>query len=139
MMVVTGVNDQGEKCLLAIGPDTRESTHRWQSLLHWLAGRGLAIPCLTVADGVNGFWAALTKLFPETRPQCCVVHKIRNVLSCLPGCRCARAKKDFNEIWAAPTHQGPSAPRGASARARSGFWAPMIFPGSAGARSAQPA
>jgi transposase-like protein len=41
--------------------------------------RGLRAPRLAVADGANGFWAALSAKHPEAAQQRCWLHKIRNV------------------------------------------------------------
>ncbi len=65
MLVVIGIDDQDKKSLLAIEPDTGESAHSWQRLLHLLAERGLAPPRWTVSDDATGFWAALERVFPQ--------------------------------------------------------------------------
>ena len=50
-----------------------------------------------------GFWAALRKVFGETREQRCWVHKTANVLNNLPKSVQPKAKADLHEIWQAET------------------------------------
>jgi transposase-like protein len=59
-LVVIGVDERGNKRLLAIEEGYRESTQSWREVLLHLKARGLAIlPELAVGDGAMGFWAAL--------------------------------------------------------------------------------
>lgn len=56
-----------------------------------------------MGDGALGFWAALRKIFPDTREQRCWVHKTANVLNKLPRSMQPKAKADIHEIWQAET------------------------------------
>ena len=103
-LVVIGVNERGEKKLLAIEDGVRESKQSWREVLLALKGRGLAIPPrLAVGDGALGFWAAVREIYPETRPQRCWVHKTANVLNYLPKSLQPKAKAALHEIWMAET------------------------------------
>ena len=55
-------------------------------------------PVLAVGDGALGFWAALREVFPETRQQRCWVHKVVNVLDCLPKSAQPAARKALAQI-----------------------------------------
>jgi putative transposase len=80
-----GVNDRGEKHLLAIKDGVRESTQRWREVLLNLTTRGLtAAPPLAVGDGAVGFSAAWEEVFPHTQHQRWWMHKTMNVLNYLP-------------------------------------------------------
>jgi putative transposase len=57
-----------------------------------LRDRGLADPCLAVADGVLGLWSAVTEIFPTTREQRCWNHKVVNALDQVPKNKQAEAK-----------------------------------------------
>lgn len=71
-----------------------------------LRHRGLTVsPKLAVGDGAMGFWAALAKVFPQTRTQRCWVHKTANVLNKLPKSAQPKAKKALQEIWMAETRE----------------------------------
>lgn len=103
-LVVIGVNERGQKKLLAIEDGVRESKQSWREVLLALKGRGLAIPpSLAVGDGALGFWAALREIYPETRQQRCWVHKTANVLNYLPRALQPKAKAALHEIWMAET------------------------------------
>ncbi|MGH8399321.1 MAG: IS256 family transposase [Gammaproteobacteria bacterium] len=104
VLVVIGVNEQGEKQFLAIEDGVRESTQSWREVLVKLKDRGLKpAPKLAVGDGALGFWAALEEIYPETRTQRCWVHKTANVLNYLPKSLQPKAKQALQEIWMAPS------------------------------------
>jgi putative transposase len=101
---VIGVNERGQKKLLAIEDGVGESKQSWREVLLELKRRGLAIPPrLAVGDGALGFWAALREIYPETRQQRCWVHKTANVLNYLPKSLQPKAKAALHEIWMAET------------------------------------
>lgn len=103
-LAVIGVNERGQKKLLAIEDGVRESKQSWREVLLALKGRGLTIPPrLAVGDGALGFWAALREIYPETRQQRCWVHKTANVLNYLPRSLQSKAKAALHEIWMAET------------------------------------
>ena len=103
-LVVIGVNERGQKKLLALEDGVRESKQSWREVLLELKGRGLTIPPkLAVGDGALGFWAAVREIYPETRPQRCWVHKTANVLNYLPRSLQPKAKAALHEIWMAET------------------------------------
>jgi putative transposase len=103
-LVIIGVNERGQKKLLAIEDGVRESKQSWREVLLELKGRGLTIaPRLAVGEGALGFWAALREIYPETRPQRCWVHKTANVLNYLPKSLQPKAKAALHEIWMAET------------------------------------
>ncbi len=104
ILVVVGATPEGKKEVVAIGDGYRESEQSWRELLLDLKARGLTeAPKLAVGDGALGFWAALRKVFGETREQRCWVHKTANVLNYLPAGKQAKAKQALHEIWLAET------------------------------------
>jgi transposase-like protein len=104
LLVLMGATADGEKELIAVMDGYRESEQSWMELLLDLKQRGLTqVPKLAVGDGALGFWAALRKLFPETKEQRCWVHKTANVLNKLPRSVQPKAKADLHEIWQAET------------------------------------
>lgn len=105
LLVLIGVNERGEKKLLAVEAGFRESKDSWKAVLSDLAGRGLKAPVLAVGDGALGFWGALRELeeFRKTREQRCWFHKMSNVLNALPERLQAPAKKQLREMMTSPT------------------------------------
>ena len=100
-LVVIGVNECGEKRFLAIEDGIRESTQSWREVLLKLKSRGMNVPKLAIGDGAMGFWAALEEIYPKTRQQRCWMHKVMNVLNCLPKSAQAKAKQALHSIWQA--------------------------------------
>ena len=84
ILVVMGSDTQGEKHLVALDEAMSESETSWREILHDLKARGLRAPRLAIADGANGFWAALSAEYPDVAQQRCWLHKIRNVLDKVP-------------------------------------------------------
>lgn len=63
VLVVVGVNERGEKHLLAVEDGVRESTQSWRELLLDLKRRSLVeAPKLAVSAGATGFWGALEEV-----------------------------------------------------------------------------
>ena len=102
-LVVIGVNERGEKRLLAIEDGVRESTQSWREVLLKLKSRGMNAPELAIGDGAMGFWAALEEVYGGTVEQRCWMHKTMNVLNCLPKSVQAKAKQALHAIWQAET------------------------------------
>ncbi len=99
-----GATADGQKELIAVLDGYRESEQSWSELLLDLKQRGLTeAPKIAVGDGALGFWAALRKIFPETKEQRCWVHKTANVLNKMPKSVQPKAKSDIHEIWQAET------------------------------------
>jgi len=104
ILVVLGATPEGRKELVAVQDGLRESEQSWRELLLDLKARGLQEPPrLAVGDGALGFWAALRKVFGNTREQRCWVHKTANVLNYLPKGKQGKAKGMLHDIWMAET------------------------------------
>ena len=97
-LVIVGVRADGTKELVAVADGERESTESWAELLRDLRRRGMRAPVVAVGDGALGLWAALRDVFPATRHQRDWVHKVANVLGCLPAAVQAGARKALSEI-----------------------------------------
>jgi len=108
-LTVIGVDELGNKQLLAIEDGYRESTQSWREVLLKLQARGLDAPELAIGDGALGFWAALDEIYPGTKHQRCWVHKTANVLNKLPKSSQPKAKEALHEIWMAETRENAEA------------------------------
>jgi transposase-like protein len=97
-LVIVGVRADGIKELVSISDGQRESTQSWADVLRDLRRRGMRPPVLAVGDGALGFWAALRDVFPDTREARCWVHKVANVLNCLPKSAQPAARRALAEI-----------------------------------------
>src|SRR5512143_2163729 len=106
-LVMVGVRADGKKELVALADGHRESTVSWADLLRDCRRRGMRAPVLAVGDGALGFWAALREVFPETREQRDWVHKVVNVLDCLPKSAQPAARKALGQIRDAEDRDWP--------------------------------
>jgi transposase-like protein len=97
-LVIIGVRADGKKELVALTDGHRESTESWAGLLRDCKRRGMRAPVLAVGDGALGFWAALREVFPETKQQRDWVHKVMNVLDCVPKSAQPAARKALAQI-----------------------------------------
>ena len=104
LLVIMGATLDGQKELVALTDGMRESEISWMQLLLDIKERGLEKgPELAIGDGAMGFWAALTKVYPNTKWQRCWCHKTANVLNKLPKSLQSKAKSMLHEIWMAET------------------------------------
>jgi putative transposase len=97
-LVIIGVRADGKKELVALTDGHRESTESWAGLLRDCKRRGMRAPVLAIGDGALGFWAALREVFPETKQQRDWVHKVANILDCLPKSAQPAARKALAQI-----------------------------------------
>jgi putative transposase len=97
-LVIVGVRADGTKELVTVADGERESTQSWAELLRDLRRRGMRAPMVMVGDGALGLWRALEDVFPATRHQRDWVHKVANVLACLPKAVQAGARKALAQI-----------------------------------------
>jgi putative transposase len=106
LLVLMGATTEGKKELIAVVDGYRESEQSWYELLIDLKQRGLSIsPKLAVGDGALGFWAAIRKVFPDTREQRCWVHKTANILNRMPRSVQPKAKDAIHQIWMSETRE----------------------------------
>lgn len=99
VLVVHGINRQGQRVLLAVALGGRESTDSWKGVLHDLVERGLRAPLLVISDGNPGLLRAISEVWPEVPRQRCVVHRLRNVLARVPRRRQGEVKKALHRIF----------------------------------------
>lgn len=103
MLVVIGVDTEGEKDLLAIEDAFGESAESWTALFESLRERGLKHVALLAADGAQGIWKAFSAVFPRAKQQRCWIHKMRNIEDKLPEKHRARTHERLSEAMMAQT------------------------------------
>jgi hypothetical protein len=89
--VAWGFTEQGERVLLSVMPEMRESHEDWLALGRDLIARGLGAPLLIVADGAPGLIKAVEQCWPASDRQRCCVHRARN-----PPARCRPPSADWH-------------------------------------------
>ena len=105
VLVMIGVNENGDKELLMVEEGYRESSETWAVLLRQMKEKGLVCPKLFIGDGSLGFWKAAKEVYPEAKSQRCWAHKIRNILAKLPKTLHSKAKSMVHEIYNAPDEE----------------------------------
>lgn len=104
ILVLIGVNEEGQKELIGIHDGVRESTLSWKEFLQNLKSRGMNVtPSLAIGDGALGFWSAIEEEFPKCRQQRCWVHKTANILDKMPKSVQPNVKRMIHEMYLSPT------------------------------------
>lgn len=80
ILIVSGLNELGERDILAIEAYPDESKESYLKLFKSLRKRGLECPQLIVSDGAAGLTTAMSEVLPETKWQHCKVHLVRKIL-----------------------------------------------------------
>jgi len=96
MLVAYGINQNGQRQLLAFLRTRGESQMDWESLLNDLYRRGLEGKSLQliITDGCPGLAAAIQTVYPRALHQRCWVHKMRNILEKV-------RQRDYDQVKAA--------------------------------------
>jgi putative transposase len=84
ILAVVGISTSGQREVLAFRVGDRENEQAWKDLFDDLKARGVQEIGLWVSDGNQAMLNAITKKFPTSARQRCVVHKMDNVLSYIP-------------------------------------------------------
>jgi transposase-like protein len=104
VLVVTGIDLEGKRNILAIEPMYEESTATYTELFENLKVRGLEKVWLVVSDAHKGLIKAIRESFVGCAWQRCKVHFMRNVLAHISG----RDKQSFagklKQIWLQPDY-----------------------------------
>jgi len=105
LLVVLGLNENGQKEPLAILEGYRESSESWGLALRDLKERGLTDPRLFIGDGALGLWAAIREVYPRADWQRCWCHKMRNVIGCYPKRLRGEVAIRLREMYGASTRE----------------------------------
>ena len=79
-----GVNLEGQKELLGLWISENERAKFWLQVLTELKNRGVEQPLIMCIGGLKGFPDAINTVFPQTRVQLCIIHRVRNSLRFVP-------------------------------------------------------
>ena len=105
LLVVIGVNNEGEKRYLALEAGYRESKESWAGVLRQIKGRGVKNPRLFIGDGNLGMWAAVSEVYPQAQEQLCWNHKMMNVIDCVSKKEQVAVKSYLNAMMYAESRQ----------------------------------
>ena len=99
ILTVLGVDQAGNKEVLALRACAEESKEGWLSILQDIRTRGATQVDLFVTDGHDGLLAAVSTLFTATPRQRCLVHKQRNILNAIPRREREEVQTELVGIW----------------------------------------
>jgi putative transposase len=92
LLVVIGVQKDGQKRFLALEPGYRESKESWALVLRQLKSRGVSAR-LFIGDGNLGLRAAVGEVYPQAEEQLCWNHKMLNVIDAVSHKEQAEVRK----------------------------------------------
>ncbi len=84
ILAVVGIDETGQRDVLAFCVGERENQQAWEDLLDNLKARGVQQVDLWITDGNQAMLNAIQKKFPAARRQRCIKHKMDNVLAYVP-------------------------------------------------------
>jgi len=99
ILAVVGIAENGERDVLAFSVGDRENEQVWKDLLEDLKQRGVKAIDLWVSDGNQAMLNAITKKFPDSARQRCVIHKMDNVLSYVPTKQQEQLKPELKALF----------------------------------------
>jgi len=97
VLVVIGVDEAGNKRLLALRLAVSEAATNWGGLIEDLTRRGLGSPGLLLCDGHKGLRCAI-KAWPEAKVQPCTQHKRENLKAACPAHARPELLRDYAAI-----------------------------------------
>lgn len=100
--VVIGVDEGGQRDILAVEPMYEESEAAYQEVFNKLKARGLKNPWLVISDAHKGLINAIKKSFVGCSWQRCKVHFMRNILVHVPAKGKAVFAEKLKQIWLQP-------------------------------------
>lgn len=98
-----GINLEGEKELLGLWIAETEGAKFWLSVFNELKNRGMQDCLIACMDGLKGLPEAVESVFPQTRVQLCIVHKVRQSLKYVIWKDRKAVARDLRAIYAAAT------------------------------------
>src|SRR6266568_5193883 len=99
ILAVVGIAETGEREVLAFSVGDRENEQAWKDLLDDLKARGVKAIDLWGSSGNQAMLNAISKKFPDSARQRCVVHKMDNVLSYVPSKQQEHLKPELKALF----------------------------------------
>ncbi len=103
VFLALGINSDGHKELLGMWICRNEGAKFWLNVLTELKNRGLEMVYIFCVDGLTGFPDAIETVYPNSRVQLCIVHKIRSSLKYVGWKERKQVANDLRLIYGANT------------------------------------
>lgn len=101
--VALGVRGDGCKEVLGLWIEQTEGAAFWHRVMTELANRGVQDILIALVDGLVGFPAAITAVFPQTQVHQCVVHLVRQSLAFVAWADRKAVAAELRKIYTAAT------------------------------------
>lgn len=98
---VYGIDCEGQRDILGLYMDQRESASMWGQILEDLQRRGVQDILFACIDGLSGFKQSIEQVYPQAIVQRCIVHKIRNSVRFVPDKDMKKICADLRTIYTA--------------------------------------
>lgn len=98
-----GIRSDGRKDVLGLWIEQTEGAAFWHRVMTELANRGVQDILIALVDGLVGFPAAITAVFPQTQVHQCVVHLVRQSLRFVSWADRKAVATELRKIYTAPT------------------------------------
>lgn len=105
ILAVVGIAPTGERDVLAFRVGDRENQQAWEDLMEDLKARGVKEIGLWISDGNRGMLHAISKHFPTSQRQRCVMHKMENVLSSVPSKQRDQIEPELKALFSQESRQ----------------------------------
>lgn len=104
VLIVTGIDLEGKRDILAVEPMQEESATTYTHLFENLKSRGLEKVWLVVSDAHKGLIKAVQESFIGCSWQRCKVHFMRNILAHISGRDKQAFASKLKQIWLQPDY-----------------------------------
>ena len=98
-----GLTKEGKKDLLGLWISENEGSQFWLNVLIDLQNRGVKDVFIFSVDGLKGFPDVISKVFPKSKTQLCIVHMVRNSIRCVSSKDKREVLKNLKAIYNAST------------------------------------
>ena len=100
---ILGYDLTGEKDILGLWLNERESKNVWMQIFDEIKRRGVEDVMFISMDGVSGLEDGAKAIFPKVIVQRCIVHLIRNSIKYIPSKDYKAFTTDLKKIYGAPS------------------------------------
>jgi putative transposase len=104
-----GIARDGTRDVLGLWLEQTEGAAFWLRIMTELQARGVEDILVALVDGLTGFPAAITTVFPHTQVQQCTVHLVRQSLRYVNWKERRAVAAELRAIYTAPTVDGARA------------------------------
>jgi transposase-like protein len=103
--IAIGINLEGIKDVLGLWIGENESSKYWLTVINEMRNRGVQDILIACVDGLNGFFEAISAVFPDTEIQKCVIHQIRNSTRFVSYKDVKPLMADLKRVYTAPSEE----------------------------------